>query len=85
MLLLLTRDAEKGLRKLQPARRRSMLDRLNAIAADPFAPHANVAPLKGEPDAFRLRQGDWRAVYKVDRERDRIVVSRIEPRGGVYR
>jgi hypothetical protein len=38
-----------------------MIDRLKTIAADPFARHANVEPLKGERDAFRVRQGDWRA------------------------
>jgi mRNA interferase RelE/StbE len=62
-----------------------MIDRLKAIAADPFAKHANVDSFVGEKDAFRFRQGDWRAVYKVDREAGVMRVLRIEPRGEVYR
>jgi mRNA-degrading endonuclease RelE of RelBE toxin-antitoxin system len=62
-----------------------MIARLKAIASDPFAKHANVDTLVGEKDAFRLRQGGWRAVYKVDRAAGVMRVLRIEPRGEVYR
>ena len=62
-----------------------MTDRLEAIAADPFARHANVEPLKGEPDAFRLRQGEWRAVYQVDRDAGLLRVVTVAARREVYR
>ena len=62
-----------------------MIDRLETIAADPFARHANVEPLKGERDAFRVRQGDWRAVYQVDRDAGLIRVVTVAARREVYR
>jgi mRNA-degrading endonuclease RelE of RelBE toxin-antitoxin system len=60
-------------------------DALEAIAAKPFARHANVKPLTGVDDGFRYRRGDWRAVYWLDRGADEMVVSWIGPRGDAYR
>lgn len=44
---------------------------------------ANVKKLKGHPNRYRLRIGDWRALYTV--ERQVITITRIQPRGGVYK
>jgi mRNA interferase RelE/StbE len=85
MELELSRAATKAMRKLRPKARAAMIERLKAIARDPFAKHANVEVLVGEKDAFRLRQGDWRAVCTVNRAAGLMLVLRIEPRGGVYR
>jgi mRNA interferase RelE/StbE len=43
---------------------------------------ANVKKLKGDPGLYRLRVGDWRAVYTIDRQVINII--RIQSRGGVY-
>ena len=58
--------------------RAALIDRLEAIAEQPFA-------IKGEPDAFRLRQGDWRALYRLDRKAGEMRVFAVESRGSVYR
>lgn len=76
--------AAKRLAGLQPKAARRMRNRLKAIAANPFATHANVERLKGEADTFRLRQGDWRALYWIDRARGEMRIVRIGPRGEVY-
>jgi mRNA-degrading endonuclease RelE of RelBE toxin-antitoxin system len=47
--------------------------------------HANVAALKGAQGMFRLRQGDWRAVYLVDREAEEIQLLDVAPRGSICR
>jgi mRNA interferase RelE/StbE len=57
--------------------------KVEQLAADPFAPNNNVKRLKGI-DASRLRVGDWRVVYEVDRRTIMIFVIRIGPRGSVY-
>jgi mRNA-degrading endonuclease RelE of RelBE toxin-antitoxin system len=62
-----------------------MLNRLEAIAAAPFAGHANVKPLVGEKDVFRLRQDDWRAVYRIERMANELRVILVDVRGRVYR
>jgi mRNA interferase RelE/StbE len=85
MHLVLEKAARKGLDRMPPTAAEAMLKRLETIARDPFAPHANVKPLKGEKDAFRLRQGDWRAVYRIVRERSEMRVVLVDVRGSVYR
>ena len=65
--------------------RAALIERLEAIAEQPFAKHRNVERIEGERDAFRLRQGDWRAKYRVDREAGEMRVLVVEPRGSVYR
>jgi mRNA interferase RelE/StbE len=83
--LVWSRRALKGLAVLPIRARAAMTDRLKAIAADPFARHANVKPLKGERDTFRVTQGDWRAVYQIDRDADQVRVVTIAARREVYR
>lgn len=85
MELVITRSARTGMNGMPPKARAALRRRLEAIAGDPFARHANVTAIKGEKDAFRLRQGDWRAVYRVDRAARIVRVAAVAPRGGVYR
>jgi mRNA-degrading endonuclease RelE of RelBE toxin-antitoxin system len=61
-----------------------MIERREAIASAPLVPHANVKRLQGEENGFRLRQGDWRALYSLDFEARTMTVTSIEPRGGAY-
>jgi mRNA-degrading endonuclease RelE of RelBE toxin-antitoxin system len=63
----------------------SMMERLRRISADPFTSQPNVERIQGVKDGFRLRQGDWRALYRIDRERDEMLVDRIAHRREVYR
>ena len=62
----------------------AILRKLKAIAAEPFGDHPWAKRLKGE-DGFRARQGDWRAVYKVDTGHNAVIVERVEHRREVYR
>ena len=77
--------ARKILNRMQPKQAARLVERLMTIAVNPFAPHANVERMQGAADAFRLRQGDWRAAYWVDRKAQIMRVTRIAPRGRVYR
>lgn len=54
------RSARKALRRMQPAKAEDIMDAIDRIAADPYAPNNNVKPLKGVPDGFRVRVGDHR-------------------------
>ena len=75
-----SRQAIKGMMRLQPARRQAIIDAINAVAADPFAKHPNVARLAAAR-AHRLRVGDWRVIYEVDRKTMTMHVVVIAPRG----
>jgi mRNA-degrading endonuclease RelE of RelBE toxin-antitoxin system len=63
----------------------AMLNRLEKIAASPRSTHLNVKPLKGFKDTYRLRQGDWRAVYRLVDAVDEMRVVVVDVRGSVYR
>jgi mRNA interferase RelE/StbE len=59
------------------------MEKIELLAADPFAPNNNVRQLTNHP-GYRLRVGDWRVVYLVREEALVIAVVRIAPRGEVY-
>jgi mRNA interferase RelE/StbE len=82
--LVFERDAVRGLADMPPGHRRRLMERLNAIAQDPFARNPNVKPLKGRIAMFRVRQGNWRAIYRLERATQTMVVETIGPRGGIY-
>lgn len=82
---MLEKAARNGLARMPAKAADRMLDRLERIAIDPFAAHANVKPLSGMRDAFRLRQGDWRAVYRIERRDNEMRVVLVDVRGSVYR
>ncbi len=75
----------KALRRMPKADAEALLGRLKRIAADPFGSHPAVKPVYGEPAAYRVRHGDWRALYRVDRKHQTVTVYLIDHRKNVYR
>jgi mRNA interferase RelE/StbE len=78
-----SRDALKSLARMPANTSKLIRSKLGTLAADPSGANNNVKRLKGV-DAFRLRVGDWRVVYQIDRQAIVIVVIRIGPRSSVY-
>ncbi|SNS24839.1 MULTISPECIES: type II toxin-antitoxin system RelE/ParE family toxin [unclassified Azospirillum] len=86
MKLALSKAALKGLSKMPPKARATMMTKLETVAASPFANHPfDVKALTGVPDTYRIRQGDWRAVYALVRVEDTMMVIIIDIRGEVYK
>lgn len=83
MTLLVPAAVEKQFALMPKSEARRLRNRLEAIAAAPSAQHPNVRPLVGSSGSFRLRQGDWRAVFSI--EGDDVVVDRVAHRREVYR
>jgi len=77
------RDAVKALMRMPRNVERLVRSKIEALARDPFAPNNNVKALKGRP-GFRLRIGDWRVIYELDRGRLVVLVVDIGSRGGIY-
>jgi mRNA interferase RelE/StbE len=57
--------------------------KIEQLAADPHAPNNNVKRLRGE-SAYRLRVGDWRVLYRLEKARLVILVLKIRPRSSAY-
>lgn len=86
MKLALSKAALKGLAKMPPKARASMMAKLETVAASPFASHPfDVKALTGLQNTYRIRQGDWRAVYELVRVDDTMMVIIIDIRGEVYK
>ena len=83
MALLIPHRVFKQLPAMRKAEARRLLERLEKIADAPEKLHPNVVPLAGEPGVFRVRQGNWRAVFSMD-EGD-VIVDRVAHRREVYR
>jgi mRNA interferase RelE/StbE len=81
--LIIPRQVLKQLQALPRAEAKQLLERLEAVAEAPLRDHPNIRPLTGAPGSFRLRQGDWRAVFSL--EDGDVVLDRIAHRREVYR
>jgi len=83
MALLIPPAVFKQLTAMPRADARRLLDRLEKIAEAPEKAHPNVVPLVGEAGVFRVRQGNWRAVFSI--EEGDVIVDRVGHRREVYR
>ena len=82
--IVYTTQAAKSLLKMPRNTAQRIREKLELLAADPFAPLPNVTKLQGRP-GYRLRVGDWRIIYEINEDSVVIVVLKIAPRGEVYR
>jgi mRNA interferase RelE/StbE len=78
-----SKAARKALKTMPRNTAALIMEKIEALAADPFAPNNNVRRLTNHP-GYRLRVGDWRVVYLVHEQALLIAVVRIAPRGEVY-
>jgi len=79
-----TKQAAKTLQKIPADIARSIRIKLEQIANDPFASHPNVTKLQNR-EGYRLRVGDWRVIYDVQKDKVLVLVLKIDVRGEVYR
>jgi len=71
------------MRSIPKAEQRRMIDALEQVAADLSVRLPFVTEMVGQPGVWRLRKGDWRAVYTI--EGDDVVVRNVGNRREVYR
>ena len=83
MALLIPPSALKQLATMPKADRKRLLDALETVAEDPTKRFAFVTQLVGQPGIWRLRKGDWRAVYRV--HHGNVILDRVGNRKEVYR
>jgi mRNA interferase RelE/StbE len=77
-----TRTVEKAIARLPGDVHDRMNEAIDALADDPRPPGCKNL---GGGDGYRIRVGEWRALYRVnDRER-RVDVVRVAHRRDVYR
>ena len=84
MRLIFSPSAAKTLTKAPKQVAADLLDKLQQVAANPMGHHPWAKRLTEQP-GFRVRQGDWRALYRLDHAADTMIVDRIAKRDEVYR
>jgi mRNA-degrading endonuclease RelE of RelBE toxin-antitoxin system len=81
--LIIPPDVLKQLAAIPRRDRDQLLTSLEMIAAEPSRRFPFVTEMVGEPGVWRLRKGDWRAVYHW-RDAD-VVLDRVGNRRDIYR
>jgi mRNA interferase RelE/StbE len=77
------RQAERFLDACQQALRRRLLNRTELLPTDPV-PH-DATRVQSEPGlTFRLRVGDYRVLYRLEYEHQRILIVTIDKRSRAY-
>ena len=84
MRLTYTPSALKALRKAPAKVVADLRAKLQAVAADPLGQHPFAKRLTDQP-GYRVRQADWRAVYRLDHKMGEMIVDTIAKRDEVYR
>ena len=80
MQVILHKSANKYLNRLQPSDRDRFDAAFEALEKEP--PEGDIKPYEGSPGALRLRVGNYRAIFKI--EKNYIFITHIEPRGQAY-
>ena len=75
--------AVRTLAKLPKDAQRAVRSRIDALSDNPLPP--KVKKLEGEENLYRIRVGDYRIVYQIQKEILLILVVKIGHRKGVYR
>ena len=82
--IVIKKEAAKSLNRIPRNVAKLIQEKLEAIAANPYAAHSNAKKLQGR-DGYRLRVGDWHIIYEIQNDELVILVLRIAPHGEVYR
>jgi mRNA interferase RelE/StbE len=82
--IVYSKEAARSLQRMPRNTAQLIREKLENIAADPYADHPNAKKLQGR-EAYRLRVGDWRVIYKMQNERLMVIVLKIALRGEIYR
>jgi mRNA-degrading endonuclease RelE of RelBE toxin-antitoxin system len=83
MALLIPPAVFKQLASMPRNDAKRLMDRLERIAESPAARHPSVTALAGAPGSFRVRHGEWRAVFSI--EGGDVIVDRVAHRREVDR
>jgi mRNA interferase RelE/StbE len=82
--IIFSTQAAKSLLRMPRNTANLIREKLEQVAVDPFASIPNARKLQGRP-GYRLRVGDWRVIYEINKDQVVIIVLKIAPRGEVYR
>ena len=75
-------QSEKFLKKCDKGLRERVLEKIKKLKTEPV-PH-NAVSVVGEEKTFRIRVGDYRVLYEVKWNENKILIAVIDKRSKVY-
>ncbi len=82
--VFLNRQAAKFLSRLEPKLKEQLREKLEELEHYPQL-SLDFVKIAGEADTFRLRSGDYRALFKVYEKERVIVILKIDHRRSIYK
>lgn len=76
-------SAERELRSIDPQHILRIVNAVDALASNPLP--SKCRKLRGSKRDYRIRVGDYRVIYKVDRKGKLITIYRVRHRSEAYR
>lgn len=81
--VVLSPQARKTLAKVDRDTRTRLIKAITGLKKYP--PEGDIRSLAGRPGELRCRVGQWRIIFRQDRERSIIKIGAILPRGDAYK
>lgn len=78
-----TASVNKDLRNLQSSTRKAIVGRIQNLALNPRP--IGTTKLQGAEDLYRIRYGDYRIIYRIERVQLVILIIKVGHRKDVYR
>jgi mRNA interferase RelE/StbE len=82
--VLIHKRAYDFLKGLKPEDKQRIVDKLKQLEDFP-AVRLDIVKIAGEADTFRLRVGNYRALFKVYEQEKIVVIVKIDVRKRIYR
>lgn len=79
----ISNPAQRDIRRLPPDMRRRVLSALRGLAVIPR--QGDIKKLRGSDSEYRLRVGDWRAIFEVDTALRVVRILAVAHRRDAYR
>ncbi|MGK7885216.1 MAG: type II toxin-antitoxin system RelE/ParE family toxin [Crocosphaera sp.] len=79
---LILKPAQRYLKRLSKTDQELIIKGFKALLAN--AENADIKPLKGRPE-YRLRIGNYRALFIIDQENQLYIITQIGSRGDIYK
>lgn len=81
----LVKSAKKEFDRLPVKAKQKVLDALEILAINPYSEMVRSKKLKGAENLYRVRVGDYRIVYQIQKKVLKILVIKIGHRKEIYR
>jgi mRNA interferase RelE/StbE len=81
--ILFVSGLDKDLKKISKADQKRIINKVESLAKNPFS--SGCKALQGElVGYYRIRSGNYRIIYSVDKEKVIILILKIGHRGSIY-